>query len=244
MSLGDKSFKKLRKKISKKKIKTPEDYERLEKEVIGKFYEKAEESEIARVKLTAGSAKNIYLEVPRVAKTMTSRLKISMFDFLGIDIQKTRILDLYAGAGAFGFEALSRGASEATFIDSSKYAVHALENNAQKTGFVLESTIIKQRVEEFIEENLDEKSMIFDVIFLDPPYKLFNTKHLDKMHSIIKRSRLYLPYFRGEKKQFKGLIIVKHPTKYPIDDLKFDDLRLVEKKKFGKNTVSFFIVSI
>lgn len=244
MSLADKSFKKLRKTVAKRHVQTATDYEQLQKEVYDKFYEKQEKSDVPFVQITAGKAKNVKLEVPRSAKTMTSRLKISMFDFLGIDIQKTRILDLYAGAGAFGFEALSRGASEATFIDSSKFAQYSLEKNAQRAGFVMESTILREKAEFFLERELDNKEAIFDVVFMDPPYKLFNSKKITHMESIINRIKLFLPYFRGEDKQFKGLIIVKHPSTYPMNKLILEQLRIVETKKFGKNSLSFIIVQL
>lgn len=242
MSLGDKSLRKLRKEVAKRKIKNQEDYDRMEQEVLAKFYEKAEAGDISKVHIVAGKVKNFSIEVPKTARTLTSRVKTTIFDILSTDILKKRVLDLFAGAGAFGLEALSRGAKKCVFVDSSKFAQYAIEKNIQKTGFVLESTFIKEKVQDYLDQNINDPETVFEIIFLDPPYKLFNTKDIMGIENVINGAKYFLPYKKEKNNDFKGVIIVKHPRKYPIEKLNISEMEIFEKKDFGINSVTFFIV--
>jgi 16S rRNA (guanine966-N2)-methyltransferase len=82
-----------------------------------------------------------------------------------MDLDGVRVLDLYAGSGALGFEALSRGAAHATFVESDKRAAEVLKANARDLGFA--DTVIVNRTAEAFVAGEGEK---FDVVFADPPY--------------------------------------------------------------------------
>jgi len=91
------------------------------------------------------------------------------------------------------------------------------------------------------EENKEKE---FDIIFMDPPYKLYNTKKTFKMKEIINTASLLLPGIQKPKtRKFKGVLIIKHPRKYPIDSLELKDLRKATSYTFGLNTISFYIVN-
>ncbi len=243
MSLNIQSQKKIRKMKAKWKTDNPEEYEEMEKALMKRIIQNKEQNVKGKVRIIAGTAKNTQLTIPKNTRPLTDRLKTTVFDILSSDIQKKDILDLYAGSGSFALEALSRGANSATFVDASKSAFNVLKQNIQKTGFDDKAIILKQKVEDFLgnKENLEEA---YDIIFLDPPYKKFNKKNLSEIENILNMSKIMLPGFKvNNKKKFKGAIILKHPRKYPVENLKLDELLKIETYNFGLNAISIYIVS-
>jgi 16S rRNA (guanine966-N2)-methyltransferase len=120
------------------------------------------------MRVVAGSAGGIPLEVPKrgVRPTM-DRVKAAIFSSLADKIPDARVLDLFAGSGALGIEALSRGAASALFVDQDRQSTTAIEKNLVKTR--LEARVRQQDVFDFLRQfTLSEK---FDVIFADPPYE-------------------------------------------------------------------------
>ena len=95
---------------------------------------------------------------------MTGRAKESIFSILGSTLIDATVLDLYAGSGSLGLEALSRGAADATFVERSPRAAATLERNVEAVG--LGGTLIVGDVERV----LDRLSGAFGVVFVDPPY--------------------------------------------------------------------------
>ena len=116
--------------------------------------------------MIAGTAGGLRLEVPRrgVRPTM-DRVKAAIFSSLGDRVTGSRVLDLFAGAGGLGIEALSRGAVSAVFVESSPASAKAIERNlatAKAQG--------KVRVQDAF-EFLKHVTQYFDIIFADPPYE-------------------------------------------------------------------------
>ena len=242
MSLKFDSPKKLRKEKSKHKVETWQEYEERENLFLKERLQSKEPTIDAKVRITGGKAKNFHIDIPRATRPLTDRMKVRIFDLLREDISKKKVLDLYAGAGSFGLEALSRGASEVTFVDASKQAFQVISKNVAHTGFLPESTVIKSKVEEYLNKKIKEDET-FDVIFMDPPYKLYNTKRVFKMEKVINEASYLLPGVKDPKtKKFKGVLIVKHPRRYPIDTLTLEHIKRVETYEFGLNSISFFIV--
>ncbi len=111
----------------------------------------------------------------RVLKTLpgeatrptTDKVKEAVFSAIQFDIEGRRVLDLFAGSGQMGIEALSRGASRAVFVDASKDAAAVVKDNLQKTDLFSKATVICRRAEDFIKTTEQ-----FDLVFLDPPYGL------------------------------------------------------------------------
>jgi 16S rRNA (guanine966-N2)-methyltransferase len=81
-----------------------------------------------------------------------------------------RVADLYAGSGALGFEALSRGALSATFVDNTHQSLQTIRANAEALGFAARAQIVKAPVERFVQR--PGLAGAFDLVFLDPPYEL------------------------------------------------------------------------
>jgi 16S rRNA (guanine966-N2)-methyltransferase len=243
MSLKYDSSKKLRKEKSKHKVESWEEYEAREEVFIKERLQSKEPTISAQVRVTGGKAKNFRIDIPRTTRPLTDRMKVRIFDLLREDIANKKVLDLYAGAGSFGLESLSRGAKEATFVDASKQADMVIKKNVAHTGFLPEAEIVKSKVEEYLIRKLKDDET-FDIIFMDPPYKLYNTKRVHKMQLIMNQASQLLPGVKDPKgRGFKGVLIVKHPRRYPIDKLQLDYVKKIETFEFGLNSISFFIIN-
>ncbi len=120
------------------------------------------------MRVIAGTAGGIQLTVPdtTVRPTM-DRVKAAIFSSLGERIIGARVLDLFAGTGALGIEALSRGAASALFVEENRAAVRAIEQNFVRTR--LRGQVRSQEVFAYLESARAGET--FDVIFADPPYE-------------------------------------------------------------------------
>ena len=98
----------------------------------------------------------------------SERVKEAVFSMIQFDIEGRRVLDLFAGSGQMGLEALSRGALKATFVDNSKEAVNVIRQNVTKTHFEGESEIILSDAEGYLRRIKGKEK--FDLVFIDPPY--------------------------------------------------------------------------
>lgn len=99
---------------------------------------------------------------------MMDRMKESVFSALG-EFDDFRVLDLYAGSGSLGLEALSRGAKQALFVENARDAIIKLEQNLETTGLGDRSEVMWIDVKNALQSIPDER---FDLIFLDPPYNM------------------------------------------------------------------------
>lgn len=119
------------------------------------------------MRVIAGTSGGIRLFVPKndLRPTM-DRVKAAIFSSLGERIIGARVLDLFAGTGALGIEALSRGAASAMFVESDRQAIAAIERNLAHTG--LSGRIRKQDVFDFLSQASTAEPC--DLIFADPPY--------------------------------------------------------------------------
>jgi 16S rRNA (guanine966-N2)-methyltransferase len=118
------------------------------------------------MRVIAGTAGGIRLDVPKndIRPTM-DRVKAAIFSSLGHRVIGARVLDLFAGTGALGIEALSRGAAEAAFIDHNRSAVEVIERTLKKAG--VSGRVQKRDVFDFLKRR---SSKNYDIIFADPPY--------------------------------------------------------------------------
>lgn len=244
MSLDIESQKKVRKIKAKWKIDSWEDFDAMEEEITKERLIGKEPTIKGKVRITAGKVKNFMVDIPRNTRPLTDRVKVSVFDILSSDIHKKSILDLYAGSGSFGLEALSRGAASVTFVEAAKRAIFIINENIRKTGFLTQTEVVKSKVEEYLAKD-ERKNEEFDIIFMDPPYKIFNTKHLFRIENLLNQAKSMLPGLKeGSKNKFKGAIVLKHPRRYPIEKLKTPNLKKIETYQFGLNAISIYIVSI
>lgn len=120
------------------------------------------------MRVIAGSAGGLRLDVPKsdIRPTM-DRVKAAIFSSLGDEVIGARVLDLFAGTGALGIEALSRGAASAVFVEDNLAAAAAIECNFRRTK--VRGTIRRQEVFAFLAAGSPNER--FDLIFADPPYE-------------------------------------------------------------------------
>lgn len=121
------------------------------------------------MRIITGKAKGTVLKTPagEATRPTADRVKEAVFSMIQFDIEERSVLDLFAGSGQLGLEALSRGAKSATFIDKSKEAIKFIKENAEKSKLIDGATIIQSDYSEFLEKNIGSR---YDIIFLDPPY--------------------------------------------------------------------------
>lgn len=123
-------------------------------------------------RIVAGSAKGRHLAVPsRGTRPTSDRAREAMFNTLTtmVDLAGARVLDLYAGTGAVGLEALSRGAEHVTFVEHDRVVAPVLRRNVDTVGLP-GATVLRSTVESFlVTAGADDP---FDVVFADPPYAL------------------------------------------------------------------------
>jgi 16S rRNA (guanine966-N2)-methyltransferase len=122
------------------------------------------------MRVIAGSAGGVRLVVPRDPETrpITDRVKETLFAILGGRVIDARVIDLYAGSGAIGIEALSRGASRALFVDSAPGAVKTITENLRRSRLARRGEV--RRMDALRAVLL--KPGQFDLVFLDPPYRI------------------------------------------------------------------------
>ncbi|HWF53760.1 MAG TPA: 16S rRNA (guanine(966)-N(2))-methyltransferase RsmD [Solirubrobacteraceae bacterium] len=125
------------------------------------------------MRVIAGAFRGATLHAPRGRETRptSDRVREALFSILG-SVQGARVLDLFAGSGALAFEALSRGAAEATLIDTSAAAIAAIRRNATALG--VEAEVRKIPATSFLRQARD-RSRQYDLVFLDPPYRHAST---------------------------------------------------------------------
>jgi len=154
------------------------------------------------------------------------RLKESLFSILQPRLPGCRFLDICAGTGTVGIEALSRGASHVTFVERSQSAVVLLKQNLRICGIRSGFEIIHQDALLALPHLADEGQK-FDIIFFDPPY----------------RSMLYPPVmkilFERSLLEPDGVLIVMHHNKLKLEE-RYDILQLTRRLKQGENVLSFY----
>ena len=155
----------------------------------------------------------------------TDRVKGSIFNMLQnrIDLNGALVLDLFAGSGSLGFEALSRGAERVTFVDDQKSALDSLERNAESLGCTDQCEIIEEDAMTFLRRAGARR---FDLIFADPPYAWDAIATLPA--EIIARGLL----------QRSGLLIIEHSKQAAFAPS--DAFAAPLTREFGNTRVSFF----
>ena len=175
------------------------------------------------MRVITGSAKGKRLKpLPSMdVRPTTDRVKEAVFSAIQFDIEGRVFLDLFAGSGQMGIEALSRGAKFAYFVDSSPEAIKVCTENVVSTGFKDSSLIVRRDADAFL-STISEK---FDIAFLDPPYKagLLVSSAL-KVASCMKNS---------------GIIICEHPSDETLPEV-LGEFKTYRTYKYGKICISIY----
>lgn len=162
----------------------------------------------------------------------SAKVRQAIFNILGDRIIDAIFLDLYAGTGAVGIEALSRGAKKVFFVDNNSLRISIIRELIEKFGFKYRAVVIKDDARQFLRKITPDSKLqtqdFFDIIFVDPPYA---SEELDTVLPLIVE--------RGILRN-NGVVIAEHPTKKPPLFFSMDNLRLVKTYKYGDTSLSFF----
>lgn len=176
-----------------------------------------------RIRITTGSAKNKILKAPNIEgyRAVQEIAKSAVFSILGERVEDSVCLDLFAGSGNMGLEALSRGAGWCDFVDSNYISAQVIRENIEYCGFSDKSEVEKKESAKFV-VNAPRK---YDIIFLDPFYDDLAQKYLVSN----------LEYILNEN----GIIIFFHGKDLNLEELTRETgLNIVDTRKFGKSYFS------
>ncbi len=161
-----------------------------------------------------------------------SKVRQSIFNILGQKVQGARFLDLFAGSGIMGLEALSRGAQNLVSVEMNPNLSRALQKTLTQFSFQGDLRVgdVKFEIAKLAKYGLkSDKSPRFDIIYADPPYKS------PLMESIVEL------IFSNEILASDGILIVEHAnTKDALCPKSFDTLVLFDKRDYGQTSLSFF----
>ena len=182
------------------------------------------------VYLTGGSAKGTKLfSVPgNDVRPATSRMRISLFDILRGQIDDSVVVDLFAGTGSLGLEALSRGASFASFFDTDSRSISVLRKNLDKLRFS-DRACLHQSSAFFAQTVLKKK---VDFVFIDPPYPFYHEKPEEM-------ERLGRAWSEGDLLSPEGILLVEHPPRVGWGE-SLPGLQRVDERSYGGTLVSFY----
>ncbi len=160
----------------------------------------------------------------------SSKVREALFDIIRNEIDGASFVDLYAGTGTVGLEALSRGASRAIFVEPNDLRISTIKKNADEFGFREKALVVRSRAYEFLEKSSSKKKS-FDIFFVDPPY------HSEEIRRV-------LPLI-GEKGLLNksGVVIVEHFFKKEIPDTA-GELKINRNYRYGDTMLTFYRKSV
>ncbi len=177
------------------------------------------------MRVLTGQSKGKRLKVPRgkSLRPTAARIKKSIFDILGPEVQQTRVLDLFSGSGNLGIEALSLGAESCVFVEKNPATAGIIAQNLRSCGYTEQSRVLNFDFRKAL-SMLSAENRGFDLVFIDPPYEFYEKT---EPHALAREIRSVV----GEK----GIMIIEHPSGDVMKSEGFD----VRTRKYGGTSVSF-----
>ena len=190
------------------------------------IYQKSERLEVlVMMRIITGSAKGRRLETLEGESTRptSERIKGAIFSSIQFECEGRAVLDLFAGSGQMGLEALSRGAARATFIDSSREAMEIVKENAKATNLCDKSHFLVSDAKNYIRKASGRER--FDLVFVDPPYALMCCSEIADS---LARSGIIIP----------GAIVVLESGEEKIDlgDKRLSGYEVIKSRSYGQKT--------
>lgn len=174
------------------------------------------------MRILSGSYKNKPLKFPpaSITRPVGDKVRAAIFDVLG-DVTGGVMLDAYAGSGAVGFEALSRGVSLVEAIEANRQAIRVIEDNRRELG-EFSYILHKMTVERWLALP-DGKKRRYSLIFMDPPYDALDTEIITRL---------------GQYLTDEGILVLSHSGR--LDAPMVESLRYIQTKRYGDTSVSFY----
>ena len=182
---------------------------------------------MSTLRVISGSARGRRLKtVPgETTRPITDRVKESLFNILGPDIQGSAILDLFAGTGAVGIEALSRGAEFAQFVDRNRLPIKIVRENLQTTGLAGKAQVLHQDAFYVLKSESNRK---FDYVYIAPPQ--YQGIWLQALQALDNQTNLL--------HEDAWVIVQIHPKEY--DKVGLDHLEEFDQRQYGSTLLVFY----
>lgn len=180
------------------------------------------------MRVITGLAKGRRLKAPKgfITRPTTDRVKESLFNILGDIPDGAIVLDLFAGSGGLGIEALSRGAEYGVFIDQNSVSCQVITENLQTTGLLSKATVLRNDVLRAL-ELLKKQDRVFTLIFCDPPYMTGLVEMTLKKISNLKIVAC------------GAIFVAEHSRREALAD-RIGGFNLVRREQYGDTTMSFY----
>ena len=177
------------------------------------------------MRVITGKARGVALKTPdgMATRPTADRVKEALFSIIQFDVPTARVLDLFAGSGQLGIEALSRDATSAVFVDEREDACRLVRENLRRTKLESQGRVIRSDYMTYL-KTCKEK---FDIIFLDPPYKEEFLENALKMITEI------------DILQSGGIIVTERPLQKEFD-LNFEGFSRSKDYKYGQTLLTVF----
>jgi 16S rRNA (guanine966-N2)-methyltransferase len=171
---------------------------------------------MARLRIISGEFGGRFINAPdgRATHPMGDRVRSALFNMVNVD-GKT-VLDAYAGSGAIGFEALSRGAKHVDFVEKNKKAVATIAENIETLGVADRAKLYKMTVNTFLDCVADVRNDKYDIVFTDPPYHDLQLTTISQLVSIMSQD---------------GIMVLSYPGKTPTPII--DGVVVVGNRNYG-----------
>jgi 16S rRNA (guanine966-N2)-methyltransferase len=180
------------------------------------------------MRVTAGAERGRKLRAPRGATTRPTGAKVreAIFNILG-PLHRSPVLDLFAGTGALGIEALSRGASSATFVERDHRALSALHRNLRDFDLAGRARVIDSNVVVALHRLAEDKVEKFAWVFVDPPYAAGQVESV-------------LALLSGGALLDTGAVVVAEHDRHSVPRERVGVLQMVDRRYYGDTGLSFY----
>ena len=166
------------------------------------------------IRITSGAKKGRIIETPGGAThPMGERERLALFNMISEELQGAEVLDAFAGSGALGIEALSRGAKAVTFVEKNPEAVKVIRKNLADLD--MDANVVLVKVSSF------QASKKYDIILADPPYESFDLNEVNTLITMTKKG---------------GTLVLSHPNEAPS----LDTLSLIKTHKYARARISIY----
>lgn len=161
------------------------------------------------IRIVAGKYGGLKLAAPNNRRThpMSERIRNALFNSIQSELHGAAVLDVFAGTGAVGLEAVSRGAASATFVEKDRAAQRYLTRNIASLHAEEETTIIRTSVSNWLATKNPD---LYDIIFADPPYYDTQFSTVERLFELLKPGGLMVLSHpgRGEAPTYLGIVVV------------------------------------
>ncbi|MFH1541834.1 MAG: 16S rRNA (guanine(966)-N(2))-methyltransferase RsmD [bacterium] len=178
------------------------------------------------MRVISGKAKGTKLKAPDSARPLTDRAKEALYNILRAKVVEASFLDLFAGSGAVGIEALSRGAKAATFVELDRKAIAIIKENLAAARLQEPVEIIPLDVIKAL-KILTKSGQKFDIIYLGAPY---DSPALPEALNLIGSAQLL---------NTKGIVIAEHRRQHQVEDV-YGNLKAIRQERYGETVFKFF----